>query len=101
MKQQQENPQRMKLQRVIHVLEDGRRKYSTHQGEIEKWKPKEIEAMRRNRERYGDGAYLADFSRYGVVASELQARFPRTKIIRIVGFETEDHDRPLRKDVIF
>jgi hypothetical protein len=43
--------------------------------------------MRQNRERYGDGAYLADFSRYGVVADELKARFPRTKIIRIVGFD--------------
>ncbi len=91
----------MKLQRVIHILEDGRRKYSTHYGEVEKWKPSEIEAMRYNRERYGNGAYLADFSRYGVVAGELRERFPKTRIIRVVGFETEDHDAPLRTDVIF
>jgi hypothetical protein len=91
----------MKLQRVIHILEDGRRKYSTHHGEIEKWKPSEVEAMHRNRERYGDGAYLADFSRYGVVADELRQRYPNSKVIRVVGFETEDHDTPLRTDVIF
>jgi hypothetical protein len=91
----------MKLQRVIHILEDGRRKYSTHQGEIEKWKPAEVEMLRHNRERYGDGAYLADFSRYAVVADELRCRYPKSKIIRVVGFETEDHDLPLRTDVIF
>lgn len=91
----------MKLQRVIHHLKDGRKKYSTHRGRIEKWEPFEIEAMRRNREHYGDSAYLADFSRYGVVAAELRERFPNTKIIPVVGFETEDHDMPLRNDVIF
>ena len=91
----------MKLQRVIHHLHDGRRKYSTYMGRIEKWNEREIDAMCRNRERYGDSAYLADFSRYGVVADELRMRFPDAKIIRVVGFETEDHDLPLRTDIIF
>ncbi len=91
----------MKLQRVIHHLKDGRRKYSTYHGEIEKWEQSDLDALRRNRERYGDAAYLADFSRYGVVAGELRDRYPNAKIILVVGFETEDHDLPLRTDVIF
>ena len=91
----------MKLQRVIHHLKDGRRKYSTHHGEIEKWEEPDLEALRRNREQYGEAAYLADFSRYGVVADELRDRFPDARIIRVVGFETEDHDLPLRDDIIF
>lgn len=91
----------MKLQRVIHHLKDGCRKYSTHHGEIEKWEASDIDAMIRCRQRYGDSAYLADFSRYGVVARELRERFPNAKIIPVVGFETEDHDLPLRTDVIF
>ncbi len=91
----------MKLQRVIHHLKDGRRKYSTHRGEAEKWEKPDLEALRHNREQYGDAAYLADFSRYGVVADELRDRFPNAKIVRVVGFETEDHDLPLRSDVIF
>lgn len=91
----------MKLQRVIHHLKDGRRKYSTHHGEIEKWEASDLDALRRNREWYGDSAFLADFSRYGVVARELRERFPNAKIIPVVGFETEDHDLPLRTDVIF
>ena len=91
----------MKLQRIIHHLKDDRKKYSTHHGEIEKWEESDIEAMRRCRECYGDSAYLADFSRYGVVAAELRQRYPNAKIIAVVGFETEDHDQPLRTDVIF
>lgn len=58
----------MKLQRVIYHLKDGRRKYSTHHGQMEKWEQSDIDAMIRCRERYGDSAFLADFSRYGVVA---------------------------------
>ena len=91
----------MKLQRIIHHLKDGRKKYSTYHGEIEKWEESDIAAMRRCRERYGDSAYLADFSRYGVVAAELRQRYPNAKIIPVVCFETEDHDLPLRTDVIF
>nr|DAY29165.1 MAG TPA: hypothetical protein [Caudoviricetes sp.] len=91
----------MKLQRVIHHLKDGRRKYSTHHGELEKWEKSDIDAMIRCRERHGDSAFLADFSRYGVVACELRERFPNAKIIPVVGFETEDHDMPLRNDIIF
>ena len=91
----------MKLQRVIHHLRDGRRKYSTHRGQIEKWEESDLAALRHNLDRYGDSAFLADFSRYGVVAEELRMRFPEAKIIRVVGFETEDHDLPLRTDIIF
>ena len=57
--------------------------------------------MRRCRECYGDSAYLAVFSRYGVVAADLRQRYPNAKIIAVVGFETEDHDLPLRTDIIF
>lgn len=91
----------MKLQKVIHHLKDGRKKYSTHLGEIEKWEQSDIEAMVRCRELYGESAYLADFSRYAVVANELRERYPNAKIIPVVGFETEDHDKPLRTDIIF
>lgn len=91
----------MKLQRVIHLLKDGRKKYSTHLGQIEKWEQSDIDAMIRCREKYGDSAFLADFSRYGVVAAELREKFPGARIIPVVGFETEDHDLPLRTDVIF
>ena len=46
----------MKLQRIIHHLEDGRRKYVTHNGEMEKWTEVEIENLRRNTEQYGPAA---------------------------------------------
>ena len=91
----------MKLQRVIHLLSDGRKKYSTHNGEIEKWDEIDIAALRRCRERYGDSAYTADFSRYAVTVEQLRRRYPGAKIIRVVGFETEDHDLPLRTDIIY
>lgn len=91
----------MKLQRVIHHLKDGRKKYSTHNGEIEKWDEIDIEALCRCRERYGDSAYTADFSRYAVTVDELREKYPYARIIRVVGFETEDHDLPIRTDVIY
>jgi hypothetical protein len=91
----------MKLQRVIHHLEDGRRKYVTHNGEMEKWSEAEIDNLRRNMERYGPAAYTADFAKYGISSKELRERYPDAKIIRIVGFETEDHDLPLDPNIIF
>ena len=91
----------MKLQRVIHHLKDGRWKYSTHNGELEKWEESDIEAMRRCREVYGDSAYLADFSHYRVTVDELREKYPNGKIIRVIGFETEDHDLPLKDEIIF
>lgn len=91
----------MKLQRIIHHLEDGRRKYVTHNGEMEKWTEVEIENLRRNAERYGPAAYTADFAKYGISVRELRERYPDAKIIRIVGFETKDHDRPLNPEIIF
>lgn len=91
----------MKLQRVIHHLKDGRKKYSTHNGEMEKWEEDDIEAMRHCREVHGDSAYLADFSHYGTTVADLRTKYPNARIIRVVGFETEDHDLPLRDDIIF
>lgn len=91
----------MKYQRVIHHLEDGRRKYSTHNGEIEKWHEYEIESLRHNREQHGDSAYTADFAKYDVVATNLRKRYPNARIVRVVGFENEDHNLPLQPDVIF
>ena len=95
----------MKLQRIIHLLEDGRRKYVTHNGEIEKWTEVwtevEIENLRANMARFGPAAYTADFARYGISARELRERYPDARIVRIVGFETEDHDLPLNPEIIF
>ncbi len=91
----------MKYQRIIHILEDGRRKYSTHNGEIELWTKHEVENLKRNRAKYGDGAYLADFSRYDIEAKNLRLRYPKAKIIKIVGFENEDHDLPIDPQIIF
>lgn len=91
----------MKLQRIIHHLEDGRRKYVTHNGEVEKWTEVEIENLRRNMERCGPAAYTADFAKYAISARELRERYPDAKIVRIVGFEHEDHDLPLDPGIIF
>lgn len=91
----------MKLQRIIHLLEDGRRKYVTHNGEIEKWTEVEIENLRANMARFGPAAYTADFARYGISARELRERYPDARIVRIVGFETEDHDLQLNPEIIF
>ena len=98
----------MKLQRIIHHLEDGRRKYVTHNGEMEKWTEVEIENLRRNMKnlrrnmkRYGPAAYTADFAKYDISVRELRERYPDAKIIRIVDFETEDHDLPLNPEIIF
>lgn len=41
------------------------------------------------------GGLYADFARYGISARELRERYPDARIVRIVGFETEDHDLPL------
>lgn len=91
----------MKLQKVIFHLEDGRKKYATHNGEMLRWERREVEALECNREWYGNAAYTADFAKYDVVAANLRKRFPDAKIVRVVGYETEDHDLPLRDDVIF
>lgn len=91
----------MKLQRIIHLLEDGRRKYVTHNGEIEKWQECEIASLRENLERFGPAAYTADFAKYDVMTAGLRCRFPDARIVRIVGFETEDHDLPLNPEIIF
>lgn len=91
----------MKLQKVIFHLEDGRKKYATHNGEMLRWERCEVEALERNREWCGNAAYTADFMRYDVVAGDLRKRFHDAKIVRVVGYETEDHDLPLRDDVIF
>lgn len=91
----------MKLQRIIHLLEDGRRKYVTHNGEIEKWSEVEVENLRRNTEHFGQSAYTADFAKYDVTVAGLRCRYPDAKIVRTVGFETEDHDLPLNPNIIF
>lgn len=91
----------MKLQKVIHHLKDGRKKYSTHHGEIEKWDDRDILAMENCRKRHGDSAYLADFSKYATTVAELRERYPNARIIPVVGFETEDHDIPINNEIIF
>lgn len=91
----------MKTQKVIHLLKDGRKKYSTHKGEIEKYEEQDIVAMRSCRERYGDSAYLADFSKYATTVEELRLKYPKAKIICVVDFEIEDHDFPLDNQIIF
>lgn len=91
----------MKLQRIIFSLEDGRRKYVTHNGEIEKWTAGEIASLRDNIEWHGLPAYTADFAKYGISAKELRERFPDARILRVTGFTTEDHDLPLDPDIIF
>ena len=68
---------------------------------MEKWTEGEIENLRRNTEQYGPAAYTADFAKYGISARELRERYPDAKIVRIVGFETEDHDLPLNPEIIF
>ena len=91
----------MKLQRVIHYLEDGRRKYVTHNGQIEKWSECELENLRRNFEHFGQSAYTADFAKYDVTVTGLRRRYPDAKIIRVSAFEHEDYDLPLNPDIIF
>ena len=91
----------MKLLRVIHYLDDGRRKYLTHNGQIEKWSECELENLRRNFERFGQSAYTADLAKYDVTAAGLRRRYPEAKIIRVTAFEYEDHDLPLNPDIIF
>ena len=91
----------MKYQRVIHHLEDGRKKYSTHNGEVELWTVHEVANLKHNQMRYGNGAFIADFSKYAVEWRELRERYPKAKIIKVVGFENEDHDLPIDPTVIF
>lgn len=91
----------MKQQRVIHILEDGRRKYVTHRGVVEKWQQHEIDVLSRNLQRFGCAAYTHDLTAYDVTVEGLMSRFPFAKIVRVVGFEAEDHDLPLRKEIIF
>lgn len=91
----------MKLQRIIHLLEDGRRKYVTHNGEIEKWQECEIASLRENMSLFGPAAYTADFAKYDITVIGLRRRYPDAKIVRVVGFETEDHDLPLSPNIIF
>lgn len=90
----------MKQQRVIHILEDGRRKYVTHRGSVVKWQQYEIDVLSRNLQRFGCAAYTYDLTAYDVTVEGLKMRFPFAKIVRVVGFETEDHDLPFRKGII-
>lgn len=91
----------MKQQRMIHILEDGRRKYVTHRGKIVKWHWFEIDVFARNQHRFGKAAYTSDLTAYGITADDLHERFPYASVVWVVGFEVEDHDLPLRKDIIF
>lgn len=91
----------MKKQKVIFHLDDGRRKYATHNGEMLQWEQCEVEALERNRSKHGKAAYTVDFAKYDVVAADLRRRYPNARIVKVVGFEAEDHDLPLRDDVIF
>lgn len=90
----------MKQQRMIHLLEDGRRKYVTHRGKIVKWQRFEIEAAARNAGRFGPGAYTVDLAAYDVTVERLRERFPLAGVVRVVGFEVEDHDLPLSKTIL-
>lgn len=92
---------RDKLQRIIFLLQDGRRKYATHNGQIEKWEKIDIASLETNIGAYGMPAYTADFAKYGYTYELLKERYPDAKIVRIIGFETEDHDLPLNPEVIF
>ncbi len=91
----------MKYQRIIFFLEDGRRKYCSHNGEIELWNPYEIENLKQNFKQYGNPAYTADFSKYDIQAKKLRHRYPKAKIIKIIGFDSEDHDQPINPQIIF
>ena len=91
----------MKHQRIVHILEDGRRKYSTHNGEMELWTEHEVENLNHNNKQYGRAAFTADFSRYDVEAKKLRLRYPTAKIIKVIGFKSEDHDLPINQQIIF
>ncbi len=90
----------MKYQRIIHVLEDGRRKYSTHRGEIEKWTIYEVRNLKRNM-KHSTPAFTADFSRYDFNYRHLRVRHPKAKIIKVIGFFHEAHDLPLDPNIIY
>lgn len=91
----------MKHKRVIHLLADGRKKYSTCCGEMEMWSEADINSLKANQKKLGDAGYTLDFSRYDVEYRKLRKRYPRSKLIRVIGFEVEDHDLPINDNVIF
>ena len=90
----------MKFQRVIHILEDGRKKYSTHRGVIEKWTIYETKNLRRNM-KLSTPAFTADFSRYDYDYRKLRQRHPQAKVIKVIGFFHEAHDLPLDPNIIY
>ncbi|MFI3293909.1 MAG: hypothetical protein SNG27_09965 [Rikenellaceae bacterium] len=91
----------MKYKRVIQILSDGRRKYSTFKGEILQWSQNEIDSLAQNIDHIGYAAYTLDFMCYDVEAKELRRRYPRARIVKVVGFEVEDHDLPINPNVIY
>ncbi|CDN30195.1 hypothetical protein BN938_0460 [Mucinivorans hirudinis] len=91
----------MKLQRIIFHLDDGRKKYGTHNGEVLRWEKGDIEAMRINGRNKLRAAFTADFQRYDTDFRELRARFPASKIVKVVGYAIEDYDLPIDNEVIF
>lgn len=77
------------LRRVVFRLEDGRRKYATHHGEILEWEMCDIKALRENISRIGQPIYSPDFSYYACSFADYRNKFKRGTFIRIVGFYTE------------
>ena len=91
----------MKAQRVIFKLKDGRRKYATHNGAILWWEENDLDSLAKNIELFGMPAFTADFQRFDFDVNALKERFPKSRVVRVVGYETEDAYLPLNPDVIF
>ena len=86
--------------KVIFHLSNGTKRYSIHRGEVDRWSEAEIDFMRQNRAKYGNGAFTADFRYYHIEVEKLRARLAHKGILEIVDFEVEPYSAKPRKGVI-
>ncbi|MFI3298752.1 MAG: hypothetical protein R3Y49_03000 [Rikenellaceae bacterium] len=87
--------------RVIHILEDGRKKYSTHNGVMELYLPNDIASIKFNQINGFNGAFTSDFQKYDTSYCQLRKRYPKSSIIRVKSIIIEDFDAPIDSSIIF
>jgi len=88
----------MKKYRLIWILADGRKKYSTKRDEPEVWTDSEIEILKLAIKQNGKPVFDSDLFWFAPNRNTL-LQFGY-KIIECVSYELEDINLPLRKDVI-
>jgi hypothetical protein len=82
------------MKRIVWLLADGRKKYSSLHGKPEAWSLREIESLTEIIKESGNPGYA-----YGLTVFSTSV-IKADDIIEIIGFETEDYNLPLTEGIL-